>query len=295
MYFDEVARRGSIRRASDHLNIAASAVDRQILQLEQYIGAPLFERTTKGLILTAAGEILVETVRRTKRELSKAKSHIDDLQGLRRGEVSIVTVEGALAFIGKALAAFHRNYPAISHRVQVAPAATVADLVLANQFDVGLTFNPPNTHALRLEKTVLYKLGVAVIPGHPLTQVDVTIDECSKYPLIIPDGSLSLRAGIDAFWQRGIGTVPLAAFETSSFTLAKQLAYLGCGAALVTAIDVFDEVESGGLIFLPFVEEKAPLSNLSLIAASGRSLSIPSSLFIKHLSEVMMNQNEPSV
>lgn len=293
LYFNEVARRGSIRRASEHLNIAASAVDRQILQLEAFLGVPLFDRTTKGLVLTAAGEILVDTVRRTNREFSKAKSHIDDLQGLRRGEVSIATVEGALGLVSSALAVFREKYPAVSHRILVAPSAEVAELVVANKFDVGLTFNPPSTHALQLQKTLLYKLGVAVPPDHPLTQAKVTVIDCDQYPLIVPDDSLSLRAGINALWVRETGATPYPAFETSSFTLAKNLATAGCGVALATAVDIMDEVQSKRLVFVPFTEAKTPVSVLSLISAHGRSLSIPASLFIATLERVMTTEEEP--
>jgi len=93
-----VARRGSIRRAAERLHIALSAVDRQILQLESQIGMPLFERLPQGLRLTAAGEFLVDAIRRSRRELMRVKSQIDDLKGLRRGEVSIALVEGATEF-----------------------------------------------------------------------------------------------------------------------------------------------------------------------------------------------------
>lgn len=292
LYFDEVARRGSIRRASEHLNIAASAVDRQILQLECFLGVPLFDRTTKGLVLTAAGEILVDTVRRTNRELSKAISQIDDLQGLRRGEVSIAVVEGALGLISSALAAFRQQYPGVRHKIRVAPSAEVSELVVGNKCDVGLTFNPPSTHALQLQKTLLYKLGVAVAPGHPLTQAMVTVADCDQHPLIVPDDSLSLRAGINALWVRETGAIPYPAFETSNFTLAKNLAAAGCGVALATAVDVMHEIQSKRLKFIPFSEAKAPVSELSLISAHGRSLSIPAALFIKTVEAIMTTAGE---
>ena len=64
IYFDEVARKGGLRRAADVLRIAPSAVDRQIIQLEEEVGAKLFERTPTGMRLTAAGELLIDGVRR---------------------------------------------------------------------------------------------------------------------------------------------------------------------------------------------------------------------------------------
>src|ERR1700730_14113630 len=55
-YVDAVARYGSIRKAADGLNIASSALNRQILDLEADLGAPLFERLPRGVRMTSAGE-----------------------------------------------------------------------------------------------------------------------------------------------------------------------------------------------------------------------------------------------
>src|SRR5260370_1159461 len=54
-YFDQVARLGSIRRAAESLNVASSAVNRQIIKLEEETGTALFERLRTGVRLTAAG------------------------------------------------------------------------------------------------------------------------------------------------------------------------------------------------------------------------------------------------
>ncbi len=58
-YIDQVARSGSIQKAAKELNVAASAIDRQILLLEQDMGVELFERLPRGMRLTAAGDALV--------------------------------------------------------------------------------------------------------------------------------------------------------------------------------------------------------------------------------------------
>ena len=58
-YVDEVARLGSIRAAGARLHIAPSAVNRQILMLEEQLGEPLFERLPRGMRPTPAGEILI--------------------------------------------------------------------------------------------------------------------------------------------------------------------------------------------------------------------------------------------
>jgi len=71
IYFDEVARRRALRRAAASLHIAPSAIDRQIMQLEDSFGTKLFERTPNGMRMTAAGELLVDGVRRWRRDLQR--------------------------------------------------------------------------------------------------------------------------------------------------------------------------------------------------------------------------------
>nr|WP_247499766.1 LysR family transcriptional regulator [Bradyrhizobium sp. 149] len=61
-YFHAVRRTGSIRAAARVLNVASSAVSRQILKLEQEVGSPLFERSARGLTLTTVGEMLARHV-----------------------------------------------------------------------------------------------------------------------------------------------------------------------------------------------------------------------------------------
>ena len=59
-YLDEVVRRGSIRKAAEYLHIAPTAVNRQILELESELGAPLFDRIHKRLRLTPLGEMVLD-------------------------------------------------------------------------------------------------------------------------------------------------------------------------------------------------------------------------------------------
>src|ERR1700704_1034862 len=78
-YFDAVARYGSIRKAADALNLASSALNRQILDLEMDLGAPLFERLPRGVRLTSAGEAFLVYARLVISELKAVESRIEQL------------------------------------------------------------------------------------------------------------------------------------------------------------------------------------------------------------------------
>jgi DNA-binding transcriptional LysR family regulator len=288
LYFDEVVRSGSIRRASERLNISPSAIDRHILLMEENLGVQLFERVPQGLRLTAAGEVLITHVRRWRRELRHARAQIDDLRGLRRGEVTIALVEGVADFVAGPLVDFRSKYPGIDHSIQVAGAQGVVDLVLEGRAELGLTFNPPAVSTVRLERTLVYQLGAIVPAGHPLAgRGEVGFAECADHGLVIPDDTISLRAVLDTVWARTIGGRVRGATTASSIGLIKALVLRGAGVGMLTAIDVAGEIAAGTLLHIPLAETNVPLSVFSLITAGGRTLSVPASLLVQHIADVM--------
>jgi DNA-binding transcriptional LysR family regulator len=290
IYFDEVARRQSVRAASERLRIAPSAVDRQILQLEQQLSIELFERSTRGLRLTAAGELLVDAIRKWRRDFERVKTQIDALKGLRRGEISVGLVEGSMQFFAHGLAAFRELYPHIDFRLTIAGSGKVVDLVLSGECDVGLTFNPLESHALRVERSLIYRLGAVMLPSHHLAErEEVSLIDCADYALIAPDESISLREVIDRLWMSSMPGAPRFPIVASSVSMIKTMVQNDVGIGLLTALDAFDEIEQGSLVFRPLAEEGVKLSNLSLISASGRRLSVAASVLLQHLAGRMQS------
>lgn len=295
IYFDEVAKRGSIRGASETLHIAPSAIDRQILLLEEHLGVPLFDRMPHGLRLTSAGELLVESVRRWRRDADRVQTQIDDLRGLRRGKVSTAIVEGAIEFFSRCLKDFHLGYSAIGHSITVSGSQAVASSVLTGAAEVGITFNPPDTVALRVERTLIYQLGLVVRPDHDLAgETQLRVIDCLDYPLVVPEDNVSLRTIIDQAWHKSTGEPVRAAATATSIALLKSLVLNGIGAGLLTEMDVYTEIRSGTLVFIPF-HDKIPLSVLALVTASGRRLSAPAALLVKQIAASMMSEKGPSV
>jgi len=293
IYFDEVARRGSIRGASETLHIAPSAIDRQILMLEQHHGVPLFERLPHGLRLTSAGELLVDSVRRWRRDADRVQSQIDDLRGLRRGKVTTAVVEGAIEFFSRCLKTFHSGYGAIEHSVTVSGSLAVVDALLTGTAEVGLTFNPPDTAALRIEHTLIYQMGLVVTPDHKLAQGgQARLIDCLDYPLVVPESTISLRTIIDQAWTRAVGEPLRPAVTASSIALMKSLVLNHLGVGLLTSMDVYTEVKSGALVFVP-LQEKIPLSVLALATATGRRLSAPAALMVKQIAAAMVDEEAP--
>src|ERR1700743_2404806 len=95
-YLDQVARAGSIRRAAEKLNVASSAVNRQILKLEAELGVKIFERRGNGVRLTPAGAQLLRHIRQTLAEWRRTRLEIAAIAGDISGEVRIMAIPSML-------------------------------------------------------------------------------------------------------------------------------------------------------------------------------------------------------
>ena len=110
-YFDMIRRSGSIREAARRLHVASSAVNRQLLQLEEEIGSPLFERMTQGLRLTPAGEVFSRHVITVLQDEVRLRSDMlflaqteNDPRNLRLGEIDLAELIRGLFDYFEALA-----------------------------------------------------------------------------------------------------------------------------------------------------------------------------------------------
>src|SRR6202044_3305927 len=159
-YLDEVSRLGSVRKAAVRLHIASSAINRQILALENELGAPIFERMPRRLRLTATGEVLIAHVRDTLKGHQRVEAQIEALKGLARGEVTIATMNGLAAGpLPRFLNSILDRHPRVHVRVRVLPLAQMSNAVLTVEADLAVTYNPPPSPGLRIVSSHDVALG----------------------------------------------------------------------------------------------------------------------------------------
>ena len=150
-YLDEVVRRGSIRRAAEHLHVAPTAINRQILELEAELGAPLFDRINKRLHLTPLGEMVLAHVRQTLREHEALQARVAEIKGARRGMVTVATTSGlAGAFMPSLVHDFRHDHPGIVVRVADLPVSGIVAAVEQGDADLGLGYDLPEVAVFRV-------------------------------------------------------------------------------------------------------------------------------------------------
>lgn len=278
-YLDEIARLGSIRKAADKLNVSASAIDKQLIHAEEELGVALFERLPRGMRLTSAGEILLHGIRSWRRDLSRIRFEIDELKGLRRGEVKIaVSQETVFDFLPAALANFMKDHPRISNHIAVVDSDRVRQLVLDGLADFGLTMSPQPLPGVAVTRAAQFHLRAVVPIEHSLTrQKTISLSEFFQQPTIIPDASIHLRDIVDiAAAKTKMRLQPV--LTTNNLELMRSMVREGCGFGLMTILDKSSTKLTEGLAYLPLADKSIPPLTLSLIIAPERKFSITSIL-----------------
>lgn len=258
IYFDRVVTEGSIQAAARGLNIAASAIDRQIIGLENRLNARLFERMPKGMRLTAAGEVLIGLIRRWQVEEGRAVTEIFRMQGIQEGKVNIFAMDShASSILPRLVRRIAAEHPRIGLAVQVGSTDEAVAALMDGGTDLIVAFNLPALRELRLLWNSTLPLGCVVHPQHPLLDLpEVRLHDVIAYPIAMQSKSLLIRRLLETRYS-WLFAEPRGHIETNSLHLVKNLARSGGYVALTSELDTAEELASGALRFVPIVDSDA--------------------------------------
>lgn len=282
-YINEIARCGSIRKAAARLNVASSAINRQILALEEEIGVPIFERLPRGLRLTAAGELCIEHIRDVLKNYERLESRIRGLKMPQAGKVSIVTTVGLAAGpLPEIIAKFIGQHPRVRIQLRNDGGSTTLNPVLTGEVDIGLGFNIPATPGIRTLANFDVPIGVVLPPGHRLAGTNpISLADVVQERLVLAQTGTSLRDVINlALAPLPVSVEPVV--ETNASEMLKQLVRSGTGLTLLNPLDVIVECRRGELVFRPIAETHSR-QPMKLFARARAPLDAATSLFVEYL------------
>jgi DNA-binding transcriptional LysR family regulator len=287
-YVDEVARTGSIRKAADHLNVTASAVNRRIMDLEAELGAQLFERRPRGVRLTAAGEVFVNYLREQDSDVERMKSQIEDLKGLRRGTVRIACSQAlALDFLPREISEFRTRHPLVAFDIKVLDHEQAMAALAAYEVDLVLVFRPPFLPNFQPLMSLEQRLVAVMSAAHPLaSRRTVRLRDCAQHPVALPDRSLGGRQLLDEVSARS-GLVFRLAAESNSFELLRGLVIHGNLISFQIRIGTMPENNKLGLVARDIDDRDVPRAKLVLGQLRARNLPIPAAVFAEKLARVL--------
>ncbi|MDB5569477.1 MAG: LysR family transcriptional regulator [Hyphomicrobiales bacterium] len=284
-YFDQVARSGSIRKAAEAMNVTASALNRRIMDIEEELGAQLFERQARGMRLTAAGEVFVRFVRNQFAEAERMLSQIEDLKGLRRGVVRIASSQAlAHGFLPEVISTFQRAYPLITFEVTISDHERAMQALSTLEVDVVLVFRPPHLPNFQPLLTIRQRLCALMGQDHPLAARDVLrLADCRQYPLALPERSIGGRQLLDEVTARtGVALKP--SIQSNSFEFLRG--YLRRSETISFQIEVGalpDYLEGSGVVRRPIDDRDMPAADLVLGQLRGRNLPVAVAIFCEQL------------
>ncbi|MDF7658155.1 LysR family transcriptional regulator [Erwiniaceae bacterium L1_54_6] len=282
-YFLEVVRSGSLSLAAQKLNVAASAISRQISGLEDRLGETLFERRKEGMIPTAAGELLAAWAIRTQLESEKVVHELAELSGLRKGEVRIDSSAGfSVDFLPMMIASFRRHYPDIHFRLHVTHAEEVVRRLREGESDLGLTFSQVPEENIHVAWRLQSRLVAVMPPDHVLARRSgLQLSQLSGYPLGLPERPIMLRRLFDACCSRQ-GIVISPVFVTNSISALLAFVRYEQGVVVASEMTVREYIRAHNLCAVPLVGQDLHGINIELNTLAGRSLPKAVTAFIDH-------------
>lgn len=295
-YLFEAVQCGTVRAAADRLDIAPSAVSRQIALLEAELALPLIERHKRGVHLTQAGRLLMEYYREQRAHQEDLLAKLQEVRGLRRGHIRLAVGEGFVSdLMGAPLQYFCKRYPDITLTLDLAGTNEVMRLVAEDDADIGLVYNPPAEPKIVSRAQMPQPVHAIVAPDSPLiAQAELAakaggalaLDAFYDVPLALMHGSYGTRQLMELAEQsekhRLAPTV-----TTNSISVLKHFVRAGLGATFLPTFAVSQEIEAGVLRALPVDHPILSSAEAHLITRAGRRLSGAANRLLTHLASKM--------
>lgn len=266
------------------LHVSASAIDRQILRAEGLFETALFERLPTGLKLTAAGELLLDDLRRWRKEHARTLERLDELKGLKRGHIRVALIEalgdGVLA---RTVAEVADEYPYLTFDLRVMENRQVGEQVSAAEVDFGLLLDPMEHPSLEVRAFVTIPIGMAMRVDHPLAgKPRMSLSDALEYrqlmlaaPLIVHERARTLYA------RHRVDNSQIVA--CNNVRMMRSLIRNGVGIGILSLLDVASDLEERRLAFVPLHARQVKPLTLALCVAPRRQLSRAAQLVIQRL------------
>jgi len=277
--FLTVAREGSFSRAAEKLYRTQPAISQAIRKLENEIGEPLFDRSSRDGRLTDAGSMLEEYAQKLLNLRTEARAALKELRELHKGKLAIAANEFTCLYLLEPLEEFRRLYPMVKVTVQRALASRVSDYVLKHGAELGvLSFNPDEP---LLRSIVVYRdeLVFVVHPRHPLASASqVSIRQLGAESFVAHNVQSPYREKVLQAFKRHKTPLNMDV-ELPTIEAIKRFVSGGNGVALVPGICVDAEIARGELVHISVRELKIE-RKLRLVYRKNASLSHAARAFL---------------
>lgn len=243
--FLAVAREGSFSRAAEKLYRTQPAVSLSVRKLEESIGQSLFVRGSRPIRLTDAGKLLQEYAERLINLRDEVKKGLSELEGLRRGELSLGVNESSIHALIPALARFRKAHPGVQVRVHRVYSRDIPHEVLNYRLDLGAVSFIPREPQLHATEILRDELALVVPPNHALARRQkVSIADLGKEIFVAHIVESPFRRRVIELFARNETPLNMEV-EMPTIESIKRFVQMGMGVAIVPRMCIEWEVARG--------------------------------------------------
>lgn len=248
--FLAIAETRTFTAGAKRVNVTQAAISMQIRQLEAELGLQLFTRTPRRVILTEAGEHLLERARNILREHDAAVAEIAELGGVERGRLRIGSASAEFASIQlpRILKDLKAKYPNADITLSAGTSQTLVERILHGDIDIAFVSLPVENNAITTERLFSDEIVAIAQPMHRLAKKrTIGAEALAAEKLILGERGGNTRRLIDDFFTAA-GVRPNVIMELSRQEAVNQMVEAGMGVGTAGAKTIADEIREGRLI-----------------------------------------------
>ena len=248
--FVSIAELGTFTAGAQRVHVTQAAISMQIRQLENELGARLFVRAPRKVMLTEAGEQLLSRARQILRDHDAAIEEIADLAGAERGRLRVGSASAMVTtdVLPKLLRDVRRQHARADITVASGTSESLVQLILGGELDVAFVSLPVEARGINTERLNQDQLVAIASPQHRLAK-QKTIDAftLAGEKLILGERGGNTRRLIDQFFAQA-GVTLHVSMELSRQQAIRRMVEEDMGVGIVPLHTVRDEVEKGRLV-----------------------------------------------
>lgn len=241
-FFAEVAKQKSFTKAAEQLLVAQPAISKSIKKLEEEVGLLLFNRSERKVSLTAEGEALLKHAESILDQLAHAKAEMEELSGLKKGEVRIglPSMVGSYYFPGLIID-FKKKYPDLQITVYEQGTVKIRQMLIDGEIDMGVVLEDDVEGEIEVLPFLKEEMIVCVSDSHRFATRDtVSYEELTQESLVLFKEGYFQRE-ITARASRMSGLPLNVTFETNQISLIKSLVAKQLGITLFLRMVIADD------------------------------------------------------
>ena len=290
--FVEVAHQGGFTQAAHLLHISQSAVSKQVAQLEQNLGTPLFDRLGSQVRLTAAGNVVLQRAEGMLRLHKELLSELDDLSQLTRGELRVgLPLLGSNALFASLFAEYRRRYPNIQVQLLEGGSMHIEQAVISGELELGGSLTPKNP-LFGYQPFCDEPLDALLPADHPLAQGgSVRLEQLADTPFLLYQRSFMLNERLLQACQQ-LGFTPKEGGRSGQSDFLVALVAAGQGVVLLPSV-VARELIRPGVVRLKLVAPDYLRWDIAFIWRDGAYLSRAAQAWLELLRERPVTASVP--